>query len=332
MSLRLHIQNPPGGDALGVTRAQWDAALARNPDMAALDATLTDDPDALLPALAEAEILLTWTKVAHDNLRRPDLRAIAPRLRILAFTSAGLDRLLPFDWVPPGLELVNNRGTHAEKAGEFGLMALLMLRNHMPFFADRQREGHWEPRLAPSLSGATLGVVGLGTLGSAVAQRAKQFGMRVLGVRGTARPHPDCDEVFGEADLDAVLPRCDFLLLACPLTERTRGLLSRDRLSRLPQHAGVVNIARGAVWDQEAVCDLLESGHLSGALTDVTVPEPLPPEHRLWRTRNMVVTPHMSADDPLVYNDRTLDILFENLRAERDGRALPNRVDPVKGY
>ncbi|UFN46949.1 D-2-hydroxyacid dehydrogenase [Roseomonas sp. OT10] len=330
--MRLHIQNPPGDDPLGITRAQWDSALARNPDMAGTAMSLSDDPAALVPALREAEVLLTWTKVAHDHLRRPDLRAIAPRLRVLAFTSAGLDRLLPFDWVPPDLVLVNNRGTHAEKAGEFGIMALLMLRNHIPLFAEQQREACWAPRLAPSLAGAVLGLVGLGTLGSAVAQRAKQFGMRVLGVRGTARPHPHCDEVLGESDLEQVLPRCDFLLLACPLTPRTRGLLSRERLSLLPRGAGVVNIARGAVWDQDAVCDLLEAGHLAAALTDVAVPEPLPPGHRLWRTKGMFITPHMSADDPLVYNDRTLDILFANLRAEREGRPLPNRVDPVRGY
>jgi phosphoglycerate dehydrogenase-like enzyme len=91
-------------------------------------------------------------------------------------------------------------------------------------------------------------------------------------------------------------------------------------------------MGRGPLWDQDAACDLLESGHLAGCVTDVAVPEPLPPDHRLWRTRGMLVVPHVSSDDPATFNDRTLDILCENLRALRQGRPPPNRVDPARGY
>ncbi|MFT8242581.1 D-2-hydroxyacid dehydrogenase [Roseomonas sp. BN140053] len=329
--MRLHIQNPPGSEH-AVTRAQWDAAVARHPEMAGLQASIAEDAAGLDAALPDTEVLLTFTGVARRHFAGGALHGAAPKLRIVAFTSAGLDRLAPFDWVPPGVSVLNNSGAHGDKAGEFGIMAILMLRNHLPHFIDCQRQGRWHQWLAPSLSSSTLGILGLGALGSGVAKRARQFGMRVLGIRGTARPHPDCDEVFGEAELDAVLPRCDFLMITCPLTDRTRGMVSRARLALLPVGAGVVNIARGAIWDQEAACDLLEAGHLSGCVTDVAVPEPLPPDHRLWRTPGMVVTPHMSSDDPTIYNDRTLDILFENLRAERDGKPLPNRVDPAKGY
>ncbi|APT59173.1 hydroxyacid dehydrogenase [Roseomonas gilardii] len=329
--MRLHIQNPPASD-LSITPAQWEAAIARHPDMAHLAMTMAEDPQGLEDGLREAEVLVTWTGLPGDPLRAAPLRERAPHLRILSFTSAGVDRMAPFDWLPDGVAMLNNRGTHGDKAGEFAIMALLMLRNHIPFFAECQREGRWAPRLAPSLAGATLGVLGLGALGGATARRARQFGMRVLGIRSGSEPHPDCDETFPQEALDTVLPRCDMLVLACPLTPRTRNILSRDRLSLLPRGAGVVNIARGPVWDQDAVCDLLESGHLSACLTDVAVPEPLPPESRLWRTPGLFVTPHMSADDPLVYNDRTLDILFENLRAEREGRSLPNLVDPRRGY
>jgi glyoxylate/hydroxypyruvate reductase A len=132
--------------------------------------------------------------------------------------------------------------------------------------------------------------------------------------------------------LDTVLPEAEFLVLACPLTPETKGLLDRRRLARLPKGAKLVNIARGAVWDQDAVCDALVAGHLDGAVTDVMVPEPMPPGHRLWSTPGMFVTPHMSADDPNTYNDNSLDILFQNLRLARQGQPMPNRVIPNRGY
>ena len=103
-------------------------------------------------------------------------------------------------------------------------------------------------------------------------------------------------------------------------------------LAALGPRGVLVNIARGPVWDQEAVCDALESGHLDGAVTDVTVPEPLPADSRLWTTPRLIVTPHISADDRKRYNDNTLDILFANLRALARGERLPNRVDPALGY
>ena len=94
----------------------------------------------------------------------------------------------------------------------------------------------------------------------------------------------------------------------------------------------MVNIGRGALTDQDALCDLLDSGHLSGAVLDVFTPEPIPPGHRLWHTRNLIISPHTAADDPATYNPRSLDLFFDNLRAWRDGTPMPNRFDPARGY
>ena len=121
-------------------------------------------------------------------------------------------------------------------------------------------------------------------------------------------------------------------MLACPLTDATRGMITRDRLKALPRGAGVVNIGRGALIDQDALCDLLDDGHLSGAVLDVFTPEPIPPGHRLWSTRNLIISPHTSADDPHTYNSRSLDLFFDNLRACREGRRMPNLFDPARGY
>jgi glyoxylate/hydroxypyruvate reductase len=145
-------------------------------------------------------------------------------------------------------------------------------------------------------------------------------------------PHPDFAAVAAVADLDRVLADTDILVLACPLTPATTGLLDRRRLGLLPAGAGVANIGRGRLLDQDALCDALDNGGLGGAVLDVCDPEPLPIGHRLWRTHNVIITPHISCDDPASYNALSLDIVFANLRAWRAGAVPPNRVDLVRGY
>jgi len=330
--MRIHIQNPPNDPYFAVTEAQWRAALERNPDMTGLEVSFAKDDAGFASALPEAEVLLTWVRSLRQRFPVGALPAAAPKLKVIACTSAGVESAMPFDWLPDSVALLNNRGTHADKAGEFGIMAILMLQTRMPAFADQQRRGEWKPLHASTLHGERVVIVGMGSLGGGIARRAKQFGMHVIGVRNSAEPHPDCDETYPTSALESVLPKASFLVLACPLTEQTRNLLSRERIALLPKGARLVNVARGGVWDQDAICDALESGHLEGCVTDVAVPEPLPADHRLWRTPGMVVTPHVSADDLARYNDHTLDILFANIRALREGRALPNRIDPARGY
>ena len=256
----------------------------------------------------------------------------APKLKLIYVTSAGLDKLAPFDWLPEGVALLNNRGTHAAKAGEYGLMALLMLVNRLPQTMTAQRNGVWHAVHGTVLAGRRVVVVGLGALGGSTAAQAHAFGMHVTGVRTTATPHPACHDVVSTDGLDDVLPGAEMLFLATPLTPGTTGLLSRERIAKLPKGAGVVNIGRGGLIDQDALMDALESGHLGGAVLDVFDPEPLPPGHRMWTTPNVIVTPHNSADDPNTYNDRSLDILFDNLRALQAGAELPNRFDIGRGY
>lgn len=330
--MRIHVQNPADETIFPITPEQWAAAVARAPDMADLQVSFAKDDAGFTAAMAEAEAIVTWTREVHGRFGQGQLPAAAPKLKMIFCTSAGLDRLAPFAWLPEQIALLNNRGTHAAKAGEFGIMALLMLANHIPYFAERQREAQWAPRFASVLAGRRVVVVGLGSLGGAVAARAKQFGMHVIGVRHTAAPHDSCDEVVAQGDIDSVLPRAEFLVLACPLTPQTQGLMEARRFALLPKGARLVNIGRGALWDQEALCDALDSGHLGGVVSDVATPEPLPAEHRLWRTPGLFLTPHMSSDDPATYNDRSLDIFFENIRLHRAGKPLPNRVRPERGY
>jgi glyoxylate/hydroxypyruvate reductase A len=326
--MRIHIQNPADDPLFLFSRGMWDAAAARAADVGVAHEVTVGDTDAEFSAgMAEAEALITEIGVVAAKFP-----CAAPRLKLLFITNAGLDRLAPFDWLPPGVALMNNAGTHAVKAGEFAIMSVLMLANRVPEMVTHQRAGRWQKLWGTALDGRRITVVGLGSLGGAAAMQAARFGMRVTGVRATDRGHPHCTEVVTTADLDRVLPGTEFLVLACPLTEATRGLMDRRRLGLLPRGAGVVNIGRGALADQDALCDLLDEGHLSGAVLDVFTPEPIPAGHRLWATRNLVVSPHTAADDPNTYNARSLDLFFNNLRAWRNGGRMPNLFDAARGY
>ncbi len=326
--MRIHIQNPADDPLFLFSRAMWDAAAARAPDIGGGHAVTIGDTEADLAAgLAEAEALITEIGVVAASFP-----CVAPKLKLLFVTNAGLDRLAPFDWLPPDVILMNNAGVHATKAGEFAIMSVLMLANRVPEMVTHQRAGRWHKLWGAVIGGRRVTVVGLGSLGGAAAMQAARFGLHVTGVRATAQPHPHCAEVVTMAELDRVLPTTEFLVLACPLTEATRNLLTRQRLESLPRGAGVVNIGRGALVDQDALCDLLDSEHLSGAVLDVFTPEPIPPGHRLWTTRNLIISPHTSADDPATYNPRSLDLFFDNLRAWREGKPMPNRFDPARGY
>ena len=256
----------------------------------------------------------------------------AASLKIYFSTSAGVDGLLPFDWLPAGAVVLNNSGVHATKTGEYAAMALLMLNARLPEFIAGQHAGRWERHMTPSIRGRRVTVLGTGALGGAAAAQARHFGAVVTGVSRSGAAHAHCDRMRPTEALDEVLPETDLLVIALPLTPATRLIMNAARLALLPRGAGLVNVGRGELIDQEALCDLLDAGALGGAILDVFTPEPLPPGHRVWTTRNLVVTPHVSAADPVTYYPDTLDVFFRNLAAWRAGEKLPNLVDLTHGY
>jgi phosphoglycerate dehydrogenase-like enzyme len=326
--MRIHIQNPNDDPLFLFSHEQWDAAAARAGDIArGHEVTLGDTDDDFAASMEDAEALVTELGVM---MRLFPCRA--PRLRLIYVTSAGLEKLAPYDWLPSNVALLNNSGTHSRKAGEFGIMSVLMLANQVPTLVTNQRAGTWRKLWGTTVGGKHLTVIGLGGMGAPIASWGRKFGLHVTGVRTVAAPHPDCDDVVTAAELDRVLPTTNYLALACPLTPATQGLLDRRRLGLLPHGAGVVNIGRGGLVDQDALCDLLDSGHLSGAVLDVFTPEPLPDGHRLWTTPNVIISPHSSVDEPASYNALSLDLFFENLRALRDGLPMPNVFDTARGY
>ncbi len=326
--MRIHLQNPPGETLFSFSEAMWAAAADRaGPAGGGHSVTIGKTAKDFAEAMLVAEAL-----VADAGVIRRLLPLHAPMLKLVFVTNAGLDSLAPYDWLPPDAALLNNRGVHAAKSGEFGLMALLMLANRVPQMVTQQRQGTWRALWGNVLAGRALTIVGLGTLGGAVAAHATRFGMMVTGVRARPAPHPDCTRVVGTEALDTVLAATEFLVLACPLTPATRNLMDRRRIALLPTGAGLVNIGRGALLDQDALCDRLDAGTLCGAVLDVFTPEPIPAGHPLWTTRDLIISPHTSADDPRTYNPMSLDIFFANLQAWQEGRPLPNRFDIGRGY
>jgi glyoxylate/hydroxypyruvate reductase A len=320
--MHIHIHNAPDSVDPPITLDVWEAA-----GIAGHRVTFGRDAADFLAQSASVEALVAspW------DMKRLDLFA-APKLKLLQSTSAGVDSLQPFDRIPAHVVLMNNRGTHAEKAGEFALMAILMLVNMIPRFVTDQRKRHWQRITAGLARSQRLTVVGLGSLGGAGAAQARRLGMYVTGIRYGGEAHEHCDRTFTLAKLDEVLPETDILLLACPLTPETSNLLSAPRLALLPRGAGVINIGRGRLVDEAALFDALDAGALGGAVLDVFHEEPLPPGHRAWGVKNLIITPHMSSDDPTTYNAVTLEIFKKNLAAHEAGALPPTAVDRVRGY
>lgn len=329
--MRIHIQNHPGQpEVFDVSPQHWAEALARaGGDAAGHEVSFGAAEADFAAVAASAEILIAGPATIRRLLPKLQPEA-APALKMIFSVAAGVDTL-PAEQMPP-VPYVNNRGAHAEKAGEFVAMALLMLANGMPDCIANQQNRVWGQRFTRGLRGRRLTILGLGSMGGAAAEQAKHFGMHVTGLRTRPAPHPGCDRVLPTDALDAVLPETEFLVIATPLTPATRKILDRRRIALLPQGASVVNIGRGPLVDQPALCAALDEGHLAGAVLDVFDPEPVPADDPIWTTRNVIMTPHVSVDDAVSYIPRSLDIFFANLAAFERGAPLLTPVDFARGY
>jgi phosphoglycerate dehydrogenase-like enzyme len=283
--------------------------------------------------LATAEGLVTGNDVIVDPaFPRKTLAKAAPRLRWIHIIGAGIEPLLPLDWLPAGVTLTNNSGVHVQKTGEFAAMALLMLGARLPEMIANQQQAQWRPIFTPSIAGRTLLVIGLGDMGGAAAKAAKRLGMRVLGLRRNQRPHRHADALLKPSQLHQGLARADLVLVAAPLTPETHHLIDAAAIAAMKDGAGLVNVGRAGVVDYVALSDALRGGKLSGAILDVFDPEPLPAASPLWQVPNLIITPHCSSDDLDRYLPLTMDLVFENLARLRQGRRLKNAVDRATGY
>ncbi len=294
--------------------------------------TVNEDPDWREWTRYAQGLITSNDQLAPDIFPRHDIATQCPALRWIHIIGAGIEPLLPLDWLPPGVVLTNNSGVHWDKARESGMMALLALNSALPKLVSQQHRAQWNPIFTRGIAGRSVLVIGLGDMGGAVADGAKRLGMHVTGVRLNPAPHPHADDVIGLADLDAALGHADFVVIATPLTPATHHILDRRRLALMKPGAGLFNIGRGGCLDHDALAGAIASGHISGAVLDVFDPEPLPAASPLWAMDNVIITPHVSADDAELYLPLTFDLVFANAARLQRGEPLLNVVDPVRGY
>ncbi|MFF6783883.1 NAD(P)-dependent oxidoreductase [Streptomyces sp. NPDC012510] len=246
-----------------------------------------------------------------------DRLALMPGLEAIQLMSAGFET-----WetvCPPGVALCAGRTLHGSSTAEVAVAGILMLLHRHPELLRQQWEGTWRAQPRAGLQGRRAVVVGPGDIGRTVASVLEAFGARVTLVGRTAR-----DGVLGQADLRALLPQQDVVVLTTPLTEETRGLVDAEFLARLPEGAIVVNVSRGPVVDTDALADALEREQVRAVL-DVTDPEPLPPDHRLWRMPGLILTPHVGGA-AAGWERRADALVIEQLERWSAGRDLLHRV------
>jgi phosphoglycerate dehydrogenase-like enzyme len=265
---------------------------------------------------------------------RPDFIKRCRRLRWIQLQSAGTDGYCNGE-VGPGVLLSCATGVYGHAVSEHMLAGTLQILKRLHLYRDSQRQGRWQ-YLGPvrSILGSTVLVLGLGDIGAGYAWRMKALGAHVIGVRRTEQPKPDyVDEIYLQDRLDELLPRADVLALALPGVQETRGIINRARLAKLKEGAVIANGGRGSAIDTEALCDALESSRLLGAALDVTDPEPLPPDHRLWKLEGAVITPHISGGRSMAETGQYMMRLnLENAARFVKGEKLASLVDLKTGY
>jgi len=255
-----------------------------------------------------------------------------PQLRWIHSASAGVDRITTPLVRERGLTVTNARGVFSRPIAEYVVMMSLAIARRLPQLLELQRERTWQPLRGRELSELTIGIIGYGSIGDEVARLVTPFGCRITATRRhPERGGADGVELFGLDQLHEVLRASDIVVVAAPLTEETAGLIGAEQLAEMREDAWLINIARGRLIDELALRRALESGWIGGAVLDVFSEEPLSPESPLYRTPNLIITPHTSwASDRVV--ERTVELFVDNLRAFRVGEPMRNVVDVAAGY
>lgn len=274
-------------------------------------------------ALARAEVLI--------QLHTPaDLMTLAPRLRWLQGIGAGVDQFAVAGVTRDQVVVTNASGVSAGSMAEFVIGRLLQIWKRFPEAEAHQRAHEYIRTYGRSFAGSVIGIVGLGSIGVAVAERVRAMGVRVLGLKrnvATAGPGSGAaDELFGPDQLHEMLARCDAVVVSAPATPDTHHLIDRAAFASMKRGAVLVNVARGSLVEEDAIVEALASGQLSAAALDVFEQEPLPEDSPLWDTPNLFISAHSSVSVDR-YVDDVFDLFEDNLRRYAAGDSLRNRVD-----
>ncbi len=255
------------------------------------------------------------------------LLAKAPRLGWVQVIGAGADRLMPS--LPPHVKLSRLTGSLGDHMAEYAIGYILAITQRVPEVVRHQDARLWEPLTLDVARGKTLGVAGLGSVGSAVARLGAAIGMRVTGYSVHQPRTLALDAWYPEEAFGDFLGDADFVVLTLPSTPATRKIINRDSLARMRPGAWLLNISRGALIDEPALAEALSHGQPAGAVLDVFMEEPLPRQHPFWCMPNVIVTSHQSGS---VIPEEVVDLFAENLARYQSGEPLLHEVDPVRGY
>ncbi len=293
------------------------SALNRLREAQNIEAVTVDDAQSLSREVRDADVLLLAPR--YGSMLR-DVLPNATKLRWIHSLGAGVETL-PFDVLSTTtINVTNSRGIYADALAEFAVGAMIWFAKDFRRLAANQVVRKWEPFTVERLEGKTVGIVGLGAIGRAIARRAEAFGMHILGTRRS-----------GGTPLDDLIAGAHFVVLSAPLTNVTRGLMNGARIHAMRRDAVLINISRGAIVDESALLSALQSRRIRGAALDVFETEPLPADHALWALDNVLISPH-SASTLADENRRIVDLFLANLERFLAGRPLLNRFDPARGY
>ncbi len=295
------------------------------PRVPEVDVALATTPDALLKEIADADAVF-------GRLPKTPFLA-AKRLRWVQSIGVGFETMLYPEMIESDVIITNTAGAFDAAMAEHAFALLLSLTRGMRAYDDLQKTRGWSREIpVHQLAGKTMGVLGLGSIGRAVAVRAKAFGMRVIALDAQVKSPPEgVDEVFGPDRTEGVFRASDVIVVGLPLTERTQGLVNRERLRMMKPTAYVINIARGPIIAEADLVAALRAGEIAGAGLDVFEVEPLPKDSPLWDLPNAVVTSHVGGRSPEGI-DNIEGVLVDNLRRFAKGAPLMNVIDKRLGY
>ena len=285
-------------------------------------------PDSVDPAMVQrAQIIFGNPPV---NLLKE-----CPSLKWLQLNSAGVGRYADAQVLADSVILTNASGAYGIGISEYMLGVVLELFRKLHLYRDNQAVPIWSHAGAVrSIYGSTALIIGLGDIGGEFAKRLKMLGAHTIGIRRTAGVQPDfIDELHTMDQLGSLLSRADIIGLSLPSTALTRRIINAESLKLIKKDAVLINVGRGDCIDTEALSDALAEDRLLGAALDVTDPEPLPPDHRLWEIKNAIITPHVAGGYSLpLTHDRIVEIFINNLQAYLDNRPMLSIVDRQAGY
>lgn len=288
------------------------------------------DPARQVEEIIDTDFLVTGFK--------PDLELFkkGERLQVIQTWSAGVDKYMEEEVLQNlkarGIKLISMSGIHGDPIAEHVMGLIINYSRRLYDFYEAQKERKWLRLDVGQLAGKTMVIVGTGSIGREIARRAKAFRMRTIGVKRNIEGKIDyIDELYSNAQLEIALKQGDYIVIALPLTEETRGFIGRKEFAVMKQTAFFVNIARGEVVDEGALIEALKEGGIAGAALDVFTEEPLSPDSPFYDLENVYITPHISAAHP-DYNLKAVRLFIENLKSYLENREIKNLVDYNRSY